>query len=57
MVAATDSRHMAGIAEHVYRFSPVRARDEDLSRFHKTNERLSIRNYMEMIAFYHRLIE
>jgi len=57
MVAATDSRHMAGIADHVYRFSPVRAREEDLSRFHGTNERLSIRNYVEMIAFYHRLIE
>lgn len=56
MVAATDSRHMLGIADQVYRFSPVRARDEDLSRFHGTNERISIRNYSEMIAFYHRLI-
>lgn len=56
MVAATDSRHMLKIADHVYRFSPVRARDEDLSRFHGTNERISIENYSQMIAFYHRLI-
>jgi carboxypeptidase PM20D1 len=56
MVAATDSRHMLGIADHVYRFSPVRAMEQDLSRFHGTNERLSIKNYSEMIAFYHRLI-
>lgn len=56
MVAATDSRHMLPIADHVYRFSPVRATERDLSRFHGTDERVSIENYSEMIAFYHRLI-
>lgn len=56
MVAATDSRHMLPIADHIYRFSPVRATEGDLSRFHGTNERISIENYSEMIAFYHRLI-
>lgn len=56
MVAATDSRYMQDIADHIYRFSPVRATDEDLSRFHGTDERISLKNYGEMIAFYHRLI-
>jgi carboxypeptidase PM20D1 len=56
MVAATDARHMQPIAEQVFRFSPVRTRDDDLLRFHGTNERISITNYAEMIAFYHRLI-
>jgi carboxypeptidase PM20D1 len=56
MVGATDSRHMQPIADQVYRFSPVRAREEDLSRFHGTNERISLSNYAEMIAFYHRLV-
>lgn len=56
MVGATDARHMLPIADHIYRFSPVRATDRDLSRFHGTNERLSIENYSQMIAFYHRLI-
>jgi carboxypeptidase PM20D1 len=56
MVAATDSRHMLPIADHVYRFSPVRVKEKDLSRFHGTDERISIENYSEMIAFYHRLI-
>jgi carboxypeptidase PM20D1 len=56
MVGATDSRHMQAIADQVFRFSPVRAREEDLSRFHGTNERISLENYAEMIAFYHRLI-
>lgn len=56
MVAATDSRHLQPIADHVYRFSPVRTGPEDLARFHGTNERISIRNYVGMITFYHRLI-
>jgi carboxypeptidase PM20D1 len=56
MVAATDSRHMQPIADHVYRFSPVRVKEADLSRFHGTDERISIENYVQMIAFYHRLV-
>ena len=56
MVGATDSRHMIDIARNVYRFSPVRAGPGDLSRFHGTNERISIANYAEMIRFYYRLL-
>jgi len=36
---------------------PVRARPEDLARFHGTDERISIANYVQMIAFYRTLIE
>ena len=56
MIAATDSRHLAIVSDAVYRFSPVRARSEDLPRFHGTNERISIANYVEMIQFYHQLL-
>jgi len=56
MIGGTDSRHMAGVAGNVYRFSPVRARPEDLSRFHGTDERISIANYLEMIRFYETLV-
>jgi carboxypeptidase PM20D1 len=56
MVAATDSRHFTDISRHIYRFSPVRAKPEDLSRFHGTNERISLANHAELIRFYHRLI-
>jgi carboxypeptidase PM20D1 len=57
MVAATDSRHYADIADNIFRFSPVRANSDDLKRFHGTNERLSIEGYADMIRFYRRLIE
>jgi len=56
MLGATDGRHMAIAADAVYRFSPVRARPEDLPRFHGTNERISIANYVEMIQFYNQLL-
>ena len=57
MLAGTDSRHYVGIADNIFRFSPVRANADDLKRFHGTNERLSIDGYADMIRFYRRLIE
>ncbi len=57
MVAATDSRHYAGLTDNIFRFSPVRATSDDLKRFHGTNERLSIANYADMIRFYRRLLQ
>jgi carboxypeptidase PM20D1 len=56
MIGGTDSRHMVRLADNVYRFSPVRARAEDLARFHGTDERISIANYAELISFYRTLI-
>lgn len=56
MIAATDSRHFSIVSDAIYRFSPVRARGEDLPRFHGTDERVSIANYVEMIRFYHQLL-
>ena len=56
MIGATDSRHFDAIADNVYKFSPVRATAEDLKRFHGTNERVSVANYVELIQFYHQLI-
>ena len=57
MLGATDSRHFEGLSENVFRFSPVRASADDLPRFHGTNERIPIKNYTEMIRFYHQLLE
>ncbi len=56
MTAATDSHHYLSISDAVFRFSPVRATTDDLQRFHGTNERLSIKNYKEMIQFYYHLM-
>ncbi len=56
MLGATDSRHFEAISDNIFKFSPVRATAEDLPRFHGTNERISVKNYAEMIRFYHQLL-
>jgi len=56
MLGATDSRHFDKLSDNIFKFSPVRAGSEDLPRFHGTNERISVKNYAEMIRFYHQLI-
>jgi len=56
MVGGTDSKHFEGLSDHIYKFSPVRAKAEDLPRFHGTNERISTANLAELIRFYHRLL-
>lgn len=56
MIAGTDSHLYQPIAQQVFRFSPVRAKPGDLSRFHGTNERISTANLAELARFYHQLI-
>lgn len=56
MIGGTDARHFSDLSDNIFRFSPVRARSEDLPRFHGTNERVSVDNLAEMIRFYHRLL-
>jgi carboxypeptidase PM20D1 len=57
MVGGTDSQHFGIVSDHIYKFSPVRAKPEDLPRFHGTNERISTANLAELIRFYYRLVE
>jgi len=56
MIGGTDSQHYSAVSDHIYKFSPVRAKAEDLARFHGTNERISAANLAELIRFYHRLL-
>jgi acetylornithine deacetylase/succinyl-diaminopimelate desuccinylase-like protein len=56
MIGATDFIHFGDISDHIFKFSPARAKTEDLPRFHGTNERISIANYAEAIRFYFQLM-
>jgi carboxypeptidase PM20D1 len=56
MIGATDSIHFGDISDHIFKFSPVRAKPQDLPRFHGTNERIAVSNLTELIRFYHRLL-
>jgi len=57
MIGATDSRYFDKMSDSVLKFGPVRARPEDLPRFHGTNERMSVKGYADMIRFYHQLLK
>ena len=56
MIAGTDAHHYAIVSDNIYRFSPVRAKPGDLSRFHGTDERISVANLGEVVRFYHQLL-
>ena len=49
---STDSRHYQAIADNTFRFIPMRITPEDLERIHGTNERISVKNYLEVIRFF-----
>lgn len=57
LIATTDSRHFVALSENVYRFIPIILKQQDLSRIHGVNERISIENYLQMVKFYYQLMQ
>lgn len=57
VLAGTDARHYAGVAENVYRYQPLLLGAEDLELPHGVNERMSLANFERMIRFYIGLME
>ncbi len=56
VIAATDSRHFAGLAEDTYRFGPMAFAPEDLERPHGTDERIGTSAFANVVRFYYELI-
>ena len=59
VVGATDARHyaFAQLSPNVYRTLPLKVPQEDLAGPHGINERISLDAYLEMIAYYIRLLQ
>ncbi len=57
MIAATDSRWYAAVADGVYRFQPFRSLSEDLGTIHAVGERLSVASLREGVEFFVRLVK
>jgi carboxypeptidase PM20D1 len=56
MVGYSDFRLYTAVAKDIYRFLPIVAKPEDLERIHGINERLSVENYRQIVAFYMQFI-
>ncbi len=56
LVAATDSRHYAGLSDKVYRFAPLQLTRQDISKLHGIDERISVEDYERCVKFYIQLI-
>jgi carboxypeptidase PM20D1 len=57
VLGSTDSRHYQILTKNIYRFIPLRFKQNDLSRVHGINERIAVSNYFESINFYMQLIQ
>ncbi|MGH0156009.1 UNVERIFIED_CONTAM: hypothetical protein FKN15_066590 [Acipenser sinensis] len=56
-VGNTDSRHFVDLTKEIYRFAPTWFKPGDPRRFHGINERISVKNYEEIVMFYFRLFQ
>ncbi len=56
VVGTTDSRYFIGLSDHVYRFLLYNIVPDDLKRIHGTNERISVKDYYQLIKFYYQLL-
>ncbi|WMJ71938.1 M20 family peptidase [Cytophagaceae bacterium ABcell3] len=58
LIALTDSRHFEALTNNIYRFHPaVYEEPEDLSMLHGRDEKISVKNYSQVIKFYYTLIK
>jgi carboxypeptidase PM20D1 len=57
VVAATDSRFFKNLSPYIYRFAPVRMTDDDLKRYHGTNERISVADFKNVVHFFVDLVK
>ncbi len=56
MVAGSDSRHYAKVADDAYRFNPFVMTGDDLAGFHGTNEKMGVSNLAQGSRTYVRII-
>ena len=57
VVGATDSRYYYELSDQVYRFTPIKINEKNISSLHGINERIPVVDFENAIRFYVRLIE
>ena len=51
-VAASDSKHFWKLTPQIFRFNPVTLHNSETSMFHGFNERITVRNHAQCVAFF-----
>lgn len=52
LIANTDTAHYWDLTKNIFRFSPMVMNQQDTTRIHGFNERISIEGYYQAIEFY-----
>jgi carboxypeptidase PM20D1 len=55
--AGTDTKHYTQLSQGIYRLAPIFQKNEDITRVHAANERISVDNVRRAVLFYVRLME
>ena len=53
----TDCRNYVGLTKNCYRFTPIWTKPDDVIRVHGVNERISVKNYAQVVEFFLDLIQ
>lgn len=56
MVAGSDTRHYAKVADNAFRFNPMVVTQDDLTGFHGTNEKIAVDNLAQSVRVYMQII-
>ena len=56
VTATTDSRHLTGVSEDIYRFQPIVASVREFEMIHGTDEHMTLENLGRLTGFYTRLV-
>lgn len=56
-VANSDSRHYWDLARQIYRFNPILLDRDETTRFHGIDERISVRNFAQVVLFCRTFVE
>ena len=57
VMGGTDSKHFVNVSDNTYRFVPFRINKQNVNAVHGINERLSVKDYLGIIAFYAQLLQ
>lgn len=57
LIANTDTKWYLNLTDSIYRFAVTRVTLSDLKRIHGIDERIGVKNYMELVNFFVHLIK